>query len=356
MSCRGCQAIIECDGPGNELDVSQSFGFFATQDYSFVIDCPPGYICFDGNPPIIIPGPSIPPVIYNGGPMCLQGCLSLICVTPLATATQSDLQSLANFLFFEWAHQQAQCNKVRNSPGPGFPPPIKITGGGGGGGGGRNVVNVYNEIQCYTAHCLPNDAGHTDCVDQGTYGTSLYNPTDATVASTLAHFNAVALATAQQQATAGLVCGVCNAFLHVSQDCAGDPGHTQDVTIPANTYCFANGTPQAQADAAAAVAAQNQLHALLVGAGCLCPGPTIDPATGIITNACNCHYRWNLYPSVGSFSIGPGSFDFRSFKCCCLDGNPILPGSLSIVTPLDCPGPPIQFYYTAGNLPPYNHC
>lgn len=201
MSCRGCQILIDCSGlDGNNLDITPSEGFFATQDYTFVIDCPPGYICFNGNVPIIIPKKDIPGVTWDGGPMCLRGCLSQICVTPLPDATQADLNSLANFLFFTWAHQQAQCNKVKNPPGPGYTPPTRV--------GVNRPLTISNTEQCFTANCSSGSgAPVTKCVAARTYGTTLYGTrTTDEVAILQAQMDSIALATATTQATAALFC------------------------------------------------------------------------------------------------------------------------------------------------------
>lgn len=279
--------------------------------------------------------------------MCLQGCLSLICVDLLPGTSQTDIQALSNFLFSQWAQQQAVCTNRRTPPAPGVPPPrISL---------GKNTQkDVGNTEQSFTAHCNPDSSGapRTFTVSAGVYTVTLTNPTPDQIAATQAQLNASALQDAQNSAQKLLTCGTCNAFLHVFSDCAGSPGHAVSVDIPAGTYCFPVGTPQAQADAAANVAAVNMLNALLVANGCACPGPTVNPANGIICNTCTCHYRWNGYPSVGSFGIGPGCFDIRSFKCGALDGYPIFPPFLSIWTPLDCPGPNLLFYYTSANTGP----
>lgn len=356
MSCRGCNIILDCEGlDGNPTsDVSPSRGgFFPTQDYTFVLDCPKGYTCFPGYYPrvIDIPGTTIPPVTVDGNQMCLQGCLSLICENILPGTTQADLNALANFLFGEWALQQATCVNRRTGPAPGVPPPKPL---GGGGIIFPKKLDVGNTEQSFTAHCNPESSGspRTFTVSAGVYTVTLWNPTPDQISAVQAQMNATALQDAQNSAQKLLACGTCNAALHVFSDCAGSPGHAVAVDIPAGTYCFPVGSPQAQADAAANVAAVNMLNALLVAAGCVCPGPTVNPANGIICNVCTCHYRWNGYPSVGSFGIGPGCFDIRSFKCGALDGYPIFPPFFSDWTPLDCPGPHLQFYYTSANTGP----
>lgn len=349
MSCYACGAIIDCGQFGGiQADLAPSTGFFATQDYTFLLDCPPGYLCFPGFWPVVItiPATDIPEIIItDGGNFSIYGCQGLVTAQIPVGISQAQTQAIVNNLFRTWALQEAQCRNITN-PGPGIPPPTLIRGRG-------TRTDLTNSEQCYTAHCVPDSAGEarTFCSEAGAETLTLFDASPDQISAAQAQLNQTALAEAQRQATALLTCGVCNAALHVFQACAGDPSKVVDVDIPAGAYCFPVGSPQAQADAAAQVAAVNQLNALLVGLGCPCPGPTINPATGVVSNVCACQYTWNLNAPTGPFGIGPGSFDPRVQKCN-FDGNPILPGTLSILFPFSCPGPSIKFYYTVANTGP----
>ncbi len=346
MSCYACGAVIDCSEFGGiTLDLPPSVGFFATQNYSFLLDCPPGYFCFPGFYPIVITIPStdIPPVNQTGDRFSIYGCQGMVSVQIPPGLSQFQTQQLVNGLFSQWAFQEAQCRN-KKSPAPGIPPPTRIPTGKG------NRTDVYNEIECFTAHCVPENAGDpkTQCVDTHTFHTTLFDATDAQIAAAQAQLNAMATDQATREANAALLCGVCNAALHVSQDCAGFPGLTVDVDVPAGMFCFPVGSPQLQADAAAAVYATNRLHDLSAGLGCPCPGPTINPVNGIITNVCACQYTWNVNcPFL--VPIGPGSVDLRVTKCNC-DGHPLV--GYSELFPTNCPGPKIKFYYTGAIITP----
>ena len=120
--CFNCGAVIDCLEFGGIIsDVSPSNGFYAQQDYTFLIDCPVGYVCFEGIFPIVItiPKDGIPGItIGQGGTMSLLGCQSLISATIPVGASASDIQELANSLFQQWALQQAQCNALTTIPRP----------------------------------------------------------------------------------------------------------------------------------------------------------------------------------------------------------------------------------------------
>lgn len=115
MSCNGCTAVIQCDN----TDLAPSVGYEATQPYSILVTCPAGYYCAPGTFPKIIvidPG-TIPTVtIGQGSQVCIQGCLSLICMDLPANASAAKKQQVANALFLEFAQQQAICNAKVNLP------------------------------------------------------------------------------------------------------------------------------------------------------------------------------------------------------------------------------------------------
>ncbi len=307
MSCYACGAVIDCSEFGGiTLDLPPSVGFFATQNYSFLLDCPPGYFCFPGFYPIVITIPStdIPPVNQTGDRFSIYGCQGMVSVQIPVGISNAATQQLVNGLFAQWAFQEAQC-RLKKSPAPGIPPPTRIPTGKG------NRTDVYNEIECFTAHCVPESAGDpkTDCVDTHTFHTTLFDATDAQIAAAQAQVNALATDQATRLATAALTCGVCNAVLHDFKVCPTDGTKVASATIPAGTYCTLTGT-QFQMDSMASIALTNQLTALLTGLGCTCPGAVIGGGVNghDITIAAPCgmvQATWNLNSPTGPFAISP---------------------------------------------------
>lgn len=111
MSCRGCTEAIECP----ENDLAPSEGFFATQPFSVVQNCPQGYVCAPGEFPTIVTFPPrvIPPVTLNpGGSMCIQTCLQLACLVVPDGSNDAVKQAFANQLFNTWATDQSFCNAI----------------------------------------------------------------------------------------------------------------------------------------------------------------------------------------------------------------------------------------------------
>lgn len=295
MSCRGCAANIDC----GELsvitpDFAPSQGFYATQGYTFVLDCPPGYLCFKGYwpRPITIPPPIIPPVVIgDGGNMFLLGCRSMLSVQIPVGATRAQIQALANELQRQWALQQANCDNINTSPAPGIPPPTPIPGGGGGRIPGTRVT-VTNDEQCYTAHCVPESAGapYTDCVEPGYYEQTLFNATPEQVAFLQAKFNADALALATSTAQSHLLCGTCSQEQSGSIFCPGDPSKTSHLVIPQGAHCLAAGTPQINADALALADLTNGLATMQAGLGC----PCIVDNVATFSFRTNCNLCYNI--------------------------------------------------------------
>lgn len=338
MSCYACGAIIDCaEFGGVHGDLAPSTGFFATQGYSFLLDCPPGYVCFPGFWPrvIDIPAKDIPPVYPDGSFFSIYGCQGMVTAPIPIGISAAETQLIVNNLFQTWALRQAQCAN-KKSPAPGIPAPTLITG--------NKQIDVYSTQQTYTAHCNPESSGDpkTVVVPAGYMGATLWNPTPAQIAAAQAQFDAAALGFATKQATSQLTCGVCNAFLHTFQACAGDPGKVAVVDIPAGKYCEPSSTGiQQRVDALASIDAVTQLNAALIGMGCACPGPTIDGALSVF-NVCVCLYTWSYGSFFQNVAIGPGGFNANTQH---LNdwGSPL--HGYTTLTPQTCPGPVIKLYF-----------
>jgi len=240
---------------------------------------------------------------------------------------------MVNDLFHTWALRQAQCiNKT--SPGPGIPPPTRIVGN-------TNTV-VWSTEQCYTAHCNPSSSGadQTVCAPARYMGATLFNATPEQIAAAQAQFNAVALDYATKTATQQLTCGVCNAFLHTFQACAGDPSKVAVVDIPAGKYCEPAATGiQARVDSLASIDAATQLNAALVGQGCPCPGPTVDGSL-TVTNVCPCTYLWTYAPFFQNVRFGTFNANIAHQNIWGSDLH-----GLTTFAPQDCPGPILKLYF-----------
>ncbi len=114
--CRPCIGL-GCDNP-DDLAAGVDTAIYSTQDFSFIVQCPPKCFCPPGLFPqtISILASVIPPVLVpiNEGPgttliLRLQGCISLITRTLDASSTQSQIAAAAQSMFAEWAGQQANC-------------------------------------------------------------------------------------------------------------------------------------------------------------------------------------------------------------------------------------------------------
>lgn len=122
--CQGCKAVIECNDPS---DFAASQGFFPTQGYSFLMDCPPGYVCLEGVFPRVIfidkdqiPTIQVPPGVSI---LRLQGCQSVITGTIGQNFTAAQIQAVVNAMFLAWAQQEANCANLKLMPAPVKQPP-----------------------------------------------------------------------------------------------------------------------------------------------------------------------------------------------------------------------------------------
>lgn len=339
MSCEACSAVIDCAEFGGVVgDLAPSGGFFATQDYTFLLDCPPGFLCFPGFYPriITIPGDTIPEMLCDGGNCFLKGCLSMIRVqAPLDNPF--NFRRLVDFGFSQWAQQQATCINRDTGPGPGLPAPILIPK--------ANRTNLTNEERCFTAHCTPESSGPpvTQCVEPGQYNLTLFDATLDQILAAQAQLNANALKEATDSANGLITCGVCNTELHRSQTCAGDPSKIVSAIVPAGKYCLPVGSAQGAVDALASTDIVNQLNALLVGLSCACPGPTVNGFQQV-SNTCLCIYTWTVN-GVGQGNVNIGTnFDAPS-QYLGDHGFPLPSPATSTLDPVTCPGGRITAYY-----------
>lgn len=338
MSCFACADIIDCVEFGGIIsDVSPANGFFATQDYTFLIDCPPGYICFPGTFPVIItiPKGDIPGVtITPGGTMSLRGCQSMIRVTIPIGASFFQIQALANTLFSQWAFQEAQCRAKMTIPAPTFV------------GGRHTRTDVTNSEQCFTAHCTPDSAGapSQQCVEPGQYSVTLFDASPDQIADTQTRLNANALKEATDSATGLLKCGVCNAEQAGSQFCPSNPGLNSHLVIPAGKYCLIGGNQVTQ-DTKAKADLINGLAALQAGLGCVCTVTVNLPAKTI---SVTCLTQWRLSdcvasllppPNLLSADLGTSPFDPQAAY------GGFTPGQRVCFIPTTYTGPIFEFDY-----------
>lgn len=284
---------------------------FFNDQFTFILDCPPGYRCAFRPPPIIIPPHTLPPIIPQNGILRLNCCQSPLTATIPPGATQAQIAGIVSNLFYQCALQQAQCNIIAGGPGIG-PPPVRVIGPT------RAPVTVYNTQQCFTAFCSVLPTGSvTICTPPGTFNLVAASGTPADIAVAQAEVNNWAFLDAENQAVqqAQASCSVCNSFLHGVSSCPGNPGLTCSINIPANKYCAPMGTPQAQVDAQASADLTNQLQACLASLGCSCSGPTVS---GTTVNGGNCFCppgpEWFLYQGapipanfIGVICVGSGT-------------------------------------------------
>ncbi len=194
MSCLACAQIEDCSefAGGIISDTAPETGFYPLQDYSFLISCPSGYVCFAGTFPrvIFIPRGDIPEIIVGpGGTMSLLGCQSLLSVTPPPGTPFVLLVTFANSLFSQWASQEAECRAITTT----VPAPVRISG--------HTRTDIGNTQQCFTASC-----GVEVCTPPGTFEITLFDATPDEIAATQARFNADALALATTNANAQCAC------------------------------------------------------------------------------------------------------------------------------------------------------
>ncbi len=194
MSCLACAQIEDCSefAGGIISDTAPETGFYPTQDYSFLVACPSGYVCFAGTFPrvIFIPRGDVPEIIVGpGGTMSLLGCQSLLSVTPPPGTPFTRLVTFANSLFSQWASQEAQCRAITTT----VPAPVRISG--------HTRVDVGNTQQCFTAAC-----GATVCTPPGVFEVTMFDPTTDDVIATQARFDADALALATTNANSQCAC------------------------------------------------------------------------------------------------------------------------------------------------------
>lgn len=333
--CLACAPALICSDPA---DLAPTGGYYATQDYIEVVNCPPGYKCqFGSARRTIIHKVGIPkvPRIPGTTTLTLKGCLYVITRTLALDATQAEFEAAAASMQAEWAAQQAQCQPP-NTPDNPYPPPTP-----------RNpnrpvCVNVENTVQSYTANCPNPGCGPpvTRSTAAGTYQQLECNPT--LVAAVQAALNAQALADATAAANGALSCTGGNSFLASTGFCASNPLIWFHAEIPECTYDGGGDVLLANAQASADLNAQ--IKAGLIALGCTCPGPT-PPAAGYGfipgTPGCTYYYAWNRN-SPFLIGIGPSGFDpaaaFYAFNYYVLHGT-------SILTPYGWAGPTITQEY-----------
>lgn len=239
---------------------------YATQGYSFVINCPPGYFCRPGQFPVTvtIPAGDIPPVHLpaddGGGPVVLRGCSGFITGVIVPGSSQSALSFIITAMQQRWAQMQANCDVISGLT----PLPAGLT------------VEVGNDEQCYTTSngtCPPGEVQKTPvtvCIAADTYTQDLLMPTVAQYQAAKASLNSQAALAAQNQAEAAQVCGWVNGGNSYSNGCACSPGC--GIFGPFGwTWIggeFFSTVSQVDANAKASCAACDKLYALCLASGC----------------------------------------------------------------------------------------
>jgi hypothetical protein len=332
--------VIDChEFGGITADLSPSVGFFAQQSYSFLLDCPPGYLCFPGFYPIVITIPpiDIPPVTQTGDRFSIYGCQGMVSAPIPFGISVFATQQIVNGLFAQWAFQEAQC-RLKKSPAPGIPPPTLIPTG-------KKRTDVGNTPQSFTAHCTPDNAGTPKTATQaaGTITETLFNATPDQIAEAQARVNAVALDQATKDANSQLLCGVCNVEAAGTAECPGFPGISSHLVIPAGKYCQIGGI-QGQQDAKAQADLINGLASLQQGLGCICR-TTVNNTARTLSVTCPATIflvtqNGSIIPPPSLFSFGPADspVDLTTYVSIILTGN-------VVVIPQSYTGPNLHFYY-----------
>jgi len=118
-NCNVCVPLV-CE-PDNLFPAG---GVAALVDFSFVIECPPGFFCFTDKKTIKIGSDKIPPVkqpppFGETITLRLQGCQSLIIRVLPANADPSQIAAAIAAMQAEWASQQAMCDFIDHKCIPG---------------------------------------------------------------------------------------------------------------------------------------------------------------------------------------------------------------------------------------------
>src|SRR5881394_158722 len=260
--CRAC-CPVDVLVP-NDLD----YGFlvYATQDFSFVVDCPPGYYCQPGRFPVIITigKGTVPPVQTppgTGGTAVLMSCRGPITGIIPFGASLALIESVAAAMQHEWARRQANCDVIATlTP---IPAGLKQT--------------IGNDEQCFTTDNTTCPAGQvqrepiTNCVPAGTFTEDLLQPTTSQIAAVKALLNLRAADLAKVNAQAFQECGWFNTNNVYVNGCACSPGcgFHGPYSWTWNGGEFFSQVALADANAIAACAACDQLYALCLADGCL---------------------------------------------------------------------------------------
>lgn len=142
-----------------------------------------------------------------------------------------------------------------------------------------------------------------------------------------------------------LTVGACNDAMITTAFCPGDPSKFFHAEIPENTYCeLTKGAANAHASRVLLDLVRNGLAAQ----GCVCPGPTVNPAggtgMGTITPSCISTYAWNL--NSPAILVLPAGVPFDPKAQWEAFNGLIMPhGTVSIMTPTSYTGPSVYMYY-----------
>lgn len=262
--CRSCCAF-DVTVPG---DLVYGDLVYATQGFSFVVNCPPGYYCRPGQFPVTvvigkdtIPPVTVPPdITTTGGPVILRSCSGFITGIVIPGSSQSGLQIILQSMQQRWAQEQALCDVISGLT----PLPAGLT------------ETVGNDEQCYTTvdgTCPPGEVQKTPittCIPADTFTQDLLMPTVAQYQAAKAVLNAEAALKAQGQAEGQQVCGWKN------------PTNTYTIGCPCSPGCgifgpfgwqwiggeFFSTISQADANQQAFCGALIELNKLCVASGC----------------------------------------------------------------------------------------
>lgn len=120
-TCIPCLSL-DCDFPSDlELYSLDGLQYFLNGRFYFVLDCPPGYDCYDFPVPWVIPEKTLPklyippdtPPGIAGFPLRLRCCGKDVIGHVPAGASQAVLQGVAQSMFQQCALLQAQCDAIK---------------------------------------------------------------------------------------------------------------------------------------------------------------------------------------------------------------------------------------------------
>ncbi len=262
-----CQACCPVD-----LLIPNDFDYgtlvYATQGFSFVIDCPVGYYCKPGLFPVTvtipkseIPPVNVPPNIGNtGGTIILRGCSGFITGIVTRGSGAGGIAVAIGSMQHGWALMQARCNVIAGL----IPLPAGL------------AVEVGNDQECFSTSSSTCPGGQvqeaviTSCIPPDTFTIELTAPSTEQVQAAKAALNNKAALQAQLAAEAQQICGWFNAGNSYANGCACSPGCG---AFGPFSWTWVGGeffstVSLADANSKAACSACDELYAQCLASGC----------------------------------------------------------------------------------------